>query len=98
MKRSLLTVLLFLGSAYTLAACPPHMLTCANASQAFAANKAEADKPAYLMLKSGNFALERTDLGDNKIDIRPSWQIDDNTRLSLKAGKKKVELRLKVQW
>ncbi|MFD2447688.1 hypothetical protein ACFSQE_03940 [Vogesella fluminis] len=43
--------------------------------------------------------LERNELaGSKKIELRPSWRLDDDTRVSVKVKRSQVELRMRKRW
>lgn len=103
MKRSLCWIASLCcccAAAPVLAKCPAGAWMCASPGSAYAGKSENRMEPQQaLVLQSGAFALERIDSGaGNSLDLRPSWRLNDDTRLSLKVGKHQTELRLKWQW
>ncbi|MFC3530731.1 hypothetical protein ACFOLG_00880 [Vogesella facilis] len=93
--------LLFAVAVPALATCPPSALLCATP---IPAAPPDGD-PLHLagqegtLWQAGAFRLERVDASDGgRFGLRPSWQLDNHTRLSFKLGKSKAELRLRVNW
>ncbi|MFC3626248.1 hypothetical protein ACFOKJ_08890 [Vogesella amnigena] len=102
MKCSFFYVLL-LGtlSLPALAACPPEAWMCAGPLSASGRGNVAApvDMQETVVLQAGSFSLAREGGGrGERISLRPTWQLDEDTRLSFKLGRNKAELRLKMDW
>ena len=101
MKRSFLLSLLLLGIAQpTYAFCASEILKCARtAPLILQLETANAGDKTFIPPPTPSFILERNELaGGNKIDLRPSWRLDDETRVSVKVKRSQVELRLRKSW
>lgn len=95
-----ITVLCGCFSMPALAKCPEGVWMCATPGAAYAGkSESRVALSETVVLQSGAFALERIDsAGGHGLDLRPSWRLDEDTRLSLKVSKHQTELRLKWQW
>ena len=74
---------------------------CASPGSAYAGKNENPGAPQQtLLLQYGSFALEQVETPGvlDRFDLRPSWRLSDDARLSLKVNKHQTELRLKWQW
>lgn len=101
MKRSFLSSLLLLGLTQpTHAICASEILKCARtAPLILQLETADTRDKAFIPPPTNGFMLERNELaGSKKIELRPSWRLDDDTRVSVKVKRNLVELRLRKRW
>ena len=101
MKRSFLLSLLLFGIAQpSHAICASEILKCArSAPLILQLEAASAGDKTFIPPPTPSFILERNELaGGNKIDLRPSWRLDDGTRVSVKVKRHQMELRLRKRW
>ncbi|MDC7700949.1 hypothetical protein [Vogesella indigofera] len=101
MTRSFLLSLLLFGIAQpTHAICASEILKCArSAPLILQLEAASAGDKTFIPPPTPSFILERNELtSSNKIDLRPSWRLDDDTRMSVKVKRHQVELRLRKRW
>lgn len=101
MKRSFFFSLLLFGIAQpSHALCASEILKCArSAPLILQLEAANAGDKTFIPPPTPSFILERNELsGGNKIDLRPSWRLDDDTRVSVKVKRHQVELRMRKRW
>lgn len=102
MKCSIFRMLLCgMFSLPAMAACPPDAWMCSGPlSAASRDSKARlAAAPETVVMQSGAFSLTREGGGrGERLSLRPTWQLDEDTKLSFKLGRDKAELRLKMDW
>lgn len=101
MTRSFLLSLLLFGIAQpTHAICASEILKCArSAPLILQLETANSSDKAFIPPPTNGFMLERNELtSSNKIDLRPSWRLDDDTRVSVKVKRHQVELRMRKRW
>ncbi|GGX84691.1 hypothetical protein [Vogesella alkaliphila] len=101
MKRSFLFSLLLLGLIQPAhALCVSEVLKCARTAPLILQLEAtNSHDKAFIPPPTSGFTLERHELSsNNKIDLRPSWRLDDDTRVSVKVKRSQVELRMRKRW
>ncbi len=101
MKRSFLLSLLLLGLAQpTHALCVSEVLKCArSAPLILQLEPANTGNNNFIPPPTPSFILEKNELtSSNKFDLRPSWRLDDDTRVSVKVKRSQVELRMRKRW
>ncbi|MBI3144264.1 MAG: hypothetical protein HYZ18_03150 [Pseudogulbenkiania sp.] len=103
MKRSLCWITSLgccCAAAPVLAQCHAGAWMCATPAMAYTVKSENRLPGETLLLQYGAFALEKVDTPGvlDRLDLRPSWRLDNDARLSLKISKHQTELRLKWQW